>query len=227
MWGYFPFTVFPVRCWCQRAPWLQHVQHDATLLECLSCIIYSSSSHSSLPFFSLNLHFLVYYTTRSCPYFCDLVFCVSACVAILSALSNLQEKIKRLELERGHTQLGLHTMGKDAAGTNLQSGKEAQRQNNQMDTDRGISDQSACNQGGCEYKTSVLSYHLSFPIIFMSHSVVRSIDHPPGCCRVSLCEAGAAAGSHEEDVTQCQGRQEQPVQTAGQTHSFLDRNAGH
>ncbi|XP_035536671.1 centrosomal protein of 57 kDa isoform X2 [Morone saxatilis] len=67
--------------------------------------------------------------------------------AILSALRNLQEKIRRLELEKGHTELSLHTLGKDASHTHLQRDKVAQRPlNDQTDTERETSGQSNCNQ---------------------------------------------------------------------------------
>ncbi|XP_044060090.1 centrosomal protein of 57 kDa [Siniperca chuatsi] len=67
--------------------------------------------------------------------------------AILSALRNLQEKIRRLELEKGHTALSMHTMGKDASHTHLQSNKVTQRLlNDQTDTEREMSGQSNCNQ---------------------------------------------------------------------------------
>lgn len=73
----------------------------------------------------------------------------SACVAILSALRNLQEKIRRLELETGHAALSLHTVGKGASRTHLQSDKVTQRPlNDQIDTERERSGQSSCNQGG-------------------------------------------------------------------------------
>ncbi|XP_018549482.1 centrosomal protein of 57 kDa isoform X5 [Lates calcarifer] len=65
--------------------------------------------------------------------------------AILSALRNLQEKIRRLELEKGHA--GLQTIGKDTSHTRLQSEKVTQRVfNNQTDTEREMSDPSNCNQ---------------------------------------------------------------------------------
>ncbi|XP_067450856.1 centrosomal protein of 57 kDa [Thunnus thynnus] len=67
--------------------------------------------------------------------------------AILSALKNLQEKIRRLELEKGHEELSLRSMGKDASHTHLQSDKMTQRVlNNQTDTRRETSDGSNCNQ---------------------------------------------------------------------------------
>ncbi|XP_030261655.1 centrosomal protein of 57 kDa isoform X2 [Sparus aurata] len=67
--------------------------------------------------------------------------------AILSALRNLQEKIRRLELEKGHAQLSLRTMGKDAPRTHLQSDKVTQRHlNGQTDTEKGEGGQSDCNQ---------------------------------------------------------------------------------
>ncbi|XP_056230176.1 centrosomal protein of 57 kDa isoform X1 [Seriola aureovittata] len=67
--------------------------------------------------------------------------------AILSALRNLQEKIRRLELEKGHPELGLQTVGKDASHTHLQSENVTQRLlNNQADTEREMSEPSDCNQ---------------------------------------------------------------------------------
>ncbi|XP_028428554.1 centrosomal protein of 57 kDa isoform X2 [Perca flavescens] len=66
---------------------------------------------------------------------------------ILSALRNLQEKIKRLELEKGHAELSLQTLGEDASHTHLQSDKVTQRLlKDHTDTKREISGQSNCNQ---------------------------------------------------------------------------------
>lgn len=69
---------------------------------------------------------------------------VCACAEILSALRNLQEKIRRLELERGRPELGLRTTGKDASHTHLQSERVTQRQ---AETVRETSESSNCNQG--------------------------------------------------------------------------------
>uniref|UniRef100_UPI003AAD3B2F centrosomal protein of 57 kDa isoform X1 n=1 Tax=Centroberyx gerrardi TaxID=166262 RepID=UPI003AAD3B2F len=69
--------------------------------------------------------------------------------AILSALRNLQEKIRRLELEKGCAELSLRTMGKDTSHTQLQSEKVTQSfldTNTQRDTGRETSDHSNCNQ---------------------------------------------------------------------------------
>lgn len=143
---------------------------------------------------------------------------VCACVAILSALRNLQEKIRRLELEKGHAQLSLRTMGKDAPRTHLQSDKVTQRHlNGQTDTEKGEGGQSDCNQGECKHNIVIahVTYISILYLILVSLCLIHSVDHPPGCCRVSLCDPGATAGSHEEDVAQCQGRQDQPAQTAG------------
>nr|XP_020455850.1 centrosomal protein of 57 kDa-like isoform X4 [Monopterus albus] len=71
----------------------------------------------------------------------------SSSAAILSALRNLQEKIRRLELEKGHAELSLHTMGKDGSHTRVQSEKVTQRHfNNQTETQREMRDPSNCNQ---------------------------------------------------------------------------------
>ncbi|XP_059187524.1 centrosomal protein of 57 kDa [Centropristis striata] len=64
---------------------------------------------------------------------------------ILSALRNLQEKIRRLELEKRHTGLSLHAVGKDASHTHLQSDKVTQRLLKDH-TEREINGQSNCNQ---------------------------------------------------------------------------------
>ncbi|XP_022051816.1 centrosomal protein of 57 kDa [Acanthochromis polyacanthus] len=57
--------------------------------------------------------------------------------AILSALRNLQEKIRRLELEKGHAELSLRSVEKDVSHTFLQNEKVNQRfTNNQTDTER-------------------------------------------------------------------------------------------
>ncbi|XP_041653538.1 centrosomal protein of 57 kDa isoform X2 [Cheilinus undulatus] len=67
--------------------------------------------------------------------------------AILSALRNLQEKIRRLELEKGKAELSLHTLGKDPSYTHEQSNQVPGRLlNDQTDTEKEIRDQSNCNQ---------------------------------------------------------------------------------
>ncbi len=144
-----------------------------------------------------------------------------AFAAILSALRNLQEKIRRLELEKGHTELSLHAMGRDASRSHLPGDKVTQMTNGQTDTVREISGQSSCNQGGCTNNVYYLQCWCYFHFLFVfhlmmvSHYLIHSVDQPPGCCRVSLCEAGATAGPHEKDVAQCQGRQDQSAQRAG------------
>ncbi|KAM6987839.1 centrosomal protein of 57 kDa isoform 1-T1 [Tautogolabrus adspersus] len=67
--------------------------------------------------------------------------------AILSALRNLQEKIRRLELEKGKTELSMHTLGKDASHIHQQSDKVTRRLfNDQTDTAKEKRGQSNCNQ---------------------------------------------------------------------------------
>ncbi|XP_040902671.1 centrosomal protein of 57 kDa isoform X2 [Toxotes jaculatrix] len=67
--------------------------------------------------------------------------------AIFSALRNLQEKIRRLELEKGQAGLGLQTVGKDTSHIHLQREKVTQRLfSNQTDREREMSDPSDCNQ---------------------------------------------------------------------------------
>ncbi|XP_037534096.1 centrosomal protein of 57 kDa [Nematolebias whitei] len=65
--------------------------------------------------------------------------------AILSALRNLQEKIRRLELENERTELSLRTAGKDTSHTLLQ--KDAQRRlNDQKAAETKTNGRSTCNQ---------------------------------------------------------------------------------
>ncbi|KAM7413074.1 hypothetical protein PAMA_020451 [Pampus argenteus] len=67
--------------------------------------------------------------------------------AILSALRNLQDKIRRLELEKGNEELSLHSMGKNESHTHLHSDKMTQRLlHNQTVTRRESRDGSNCNQ---------------------------------------------------------------------------------
>ncbi|KAM3875218.1 LOW QUALITY PROTEIN: centrosomal protein of 57 kDa [Diretmus argenteus] len=63
------------------------------------------------PFISMH------HTRRSSP---SKAFPETSSAAILSALRNLQEKIRRLELEKEHAELSLHTMRKDTSHTQLQ-----------------------------------------------------------------------------------------------------------
>ncbi|XP_006795478.1 centrosomal protein of 57 kDa isoform X2 [Neolamprologus brichardi] len=66
---------------------------------------------------------------------------------ILSALRNLQEKIRRLEMEKGHAEQSLHALGKDASQTLLQNEDITPRLlNDQKGPERQRSAQSNCNQ---------------------------------------------------------------------------------
>ncbi|XP_015232744.1 PREDICTED: centrosomal protein of 57 kDa-like [Cyprinodon variegatus] len=66
--------------------------------------------------------------------------------AILSALRNLQEKIRRLELEKEQVHLSLSTLGKDERRTDQQSNRTAHRLLNDKDTEPKARDQLNCNQ---------------------------------------------------------------------------------
>ncbi|KAM9733761.1 centrosomal protein of 57 kDa [Menidia menidia] len=67
--------------------------------------------------------------------------------AILSALRNLQEKIRKLELEKGQAELSLRSIGKNASRTLVQRERDTQRTfNDQTDAERETSGQSNCNQ---------------------------------------------------------------------------------
>ncbi|XP_068441329.1 centrosomal protein of 57 kDa [Clinocottus analis] len=67
---------------------------------------------------------------------------------ILSALRNLQEKIRMLELEKGHVKLSLHTVGENATSyTHMQTDEVTQRlPKHPKDPEREIRRQSDCNQ---------------------------------------------------------------------------------
>ncbi|XP_034556760.1 centrosomal protein of 57 kDa isoform X2 [Notolabrus celidotus] len=67
--------------------------------------------------------------------------------AILSALRNLQEKIRRLEMDKGKAGLRIHTLGQDASHTHLQSERVSRRiLSDQIATQKERGDQSDCNQ---------------------------------------------------------------------------------
>ncbi|XP_056297731.1 centrosomal protein of 57 kDa isoform X2 [Pseudoliparis swirei] len=66
---------------------------------------------------------------------------------ILSALRNLQKKIRMLELEKGHVKRSLHTAGKDASHTRLQTDDVTRNlSKDPADPERGTSARSNCNQ---------------------------------------------------------------------------------
>ncbi|XP_039864853.1 centrosomal protein of 57 kDa isoform X1 [Simochromis diagramma] len=66
---------------------------------------------------------------------------------ILSALRNLQEKIRRLEMEKGHAERSLHALGKDASQTLLQNEDITSRLlNDQKNPEIQRSAHSNCNQ---------------------------------------------------------------------------------
>ncbi|XP_074534888.1 centrosomal protein of 57 kDa [Halichoeres trimaculatus] len=67
--------------------------------------------------------------------------------AILSALRNLQEKIRKLELEKGKAELSIHTLRKNALHTHLQrDGATRRLLNDQTDTEKERRGQSDCNE---------------------------------------------------------------------------------
>ncbi|XP_047450292.1 centrosomal protein of 57 kDa [Mugil cephalus] len=71
----------------------------------------------------------------------------SSSAAIFSALRNLQEKIRRLELEKGQAELSLRTAGNNASHALLQNKKVTQRHlNGQINAEREMNDRSNCNQ---------------------------------------------------------------------------------
>ncbi|XP_053279703.1 centrosomal protein of 57 kDa [Pleuronectes platessa] len=67
--------------------------------------------------------------------------------AILSALRNLQEKIRRLDLDKGRAERGVQTVVQDASHVRPQSENITQRlSSNQTETQRDTTDSSNCNQ---------------------------------------------------------------------------------
>ncbi|KAG7238730.1 hypothetical protein INR49_031246, partial [Caranx melampygus] len=109
----------------------------------------SLPSYKEYPARSPFINTLVHHTRRAhthqpCgPSSPSKAFPETSSAAILSALRNLQEKIRNLELERGCPELGLRTTGKDASHTHLQSERVTLRQ---ADTVRETSESSNCNQ---------------------------------------------------------------------------------
>ncbi|KAM6933264.1 centrosomal protein of 57 kDa [Xenentodon cancila] len=73
------------------------------------------------------------------------VFPETSSAAILSALRNLQEKIRKLELEKEQAERSLRSLGKDASHTPLQGDRVAQRPINSH-TERETSGQTSCNK---------------------------------------------------------------------------------
>lgn len=75
--------------------------------------------------------------------------CASA--AILSALRNLQEKIRRLEREKWQAELNLHSIRRDVSQAHLQSDKVTQtpQNNNPTIMEPETSGWPDCNQGAC------------------------------------------------------------------------------
>lgn len=132
-------------------------------------------------------------------------------------------------MEKGHAERSLHALGKDASQTLLQNEDITLRLlNDQKDPERQRSAHSNCNQG--EYRqidgdNNLITFSYTFITVLFQAIVfffvtymssahllsISSVDQPPCCRRVSLFEAGATAGSHEEDAAQCQNREDQPA----------------
>nr|XP_046245091.1 centrosomal protein of 57 kDa isoform X2 [Scatophagus argus] len=115
----------------------------------------SLSSYKEYPAHRPFINTLVHHTPQtrthqSCrPSSPSKAFPETSSAAILSALRNLQEKIRRLELEKGQAGRSLHTMGKDASHPPLQGDEATQRlfsSQTGTHTERDISGQSNCNQ---------------------------------------------------------------------------------
>ncbi|XP_029373809.1 centrosomal protein of 57 kDa isoform X2 [Echeneis naucrates] len=113
----------------------------------------SLPSYKDYPAYRPFINTLVHHTRRarthqSCrPSSPSKAFPETSSAEILSALRNLQEKIRKLELEKGHPQLGSQTVDKDALHTCLQSERATQRLlNNQADTGKEVREPSSCNQ---------------------------------------------------------------------------------
>lgn len=77
-----------------------------------------------------------------------ITFFVCACPAILSGLRSLQEKIRRLELEKGHADFSWHSLRRDTSHTHLQ---------NENVTQRELGDSSSCNQGEHQILVTLLT----------------------------------------------------------------------
>lgn len=89
-----------------------------------------------------------YCTSHSCLW--PLTCCPRASVAILSALRNLQIKIRRLELEKRQAELNMRTTRRDVSHTHLQSDKVTQTSlGDPTGVEQETSGRPSCNQGGC------------------------------------------------------------------------------
>lgn len=80
--------------------------------------------------------------------------------AIISALKNLQEKIRRLELDKQRAELSLQNMERDVSQAHLFREGVAHRPSH-AHTDRERCNQSSCNPGGCTNEPK-LRNHIGF-----------------------------------------------------------------
>lgn len=88
------------------------------------------------------------YASHYCAWCLTCTPCVSA--AILSALRNLQEKIRRLEREKWQAELNLHSIRRDVSHAHLQSDKVTQTPlNDPTNMEQETSGLPNCNQGAC------------------------------------------------------------------------------
>ncbi|XP_068173879.1 centrosomal protein of 57 kDa isoform X2 [Antennarius striatus] len=126
--------------------------------------------------------------------------------AILSALRNLQEKIRRLEFDREPTEFRPHTMGKDASCTFLQSDKVADGQNDQTGkgTRREISGKSNCNRAlvtnldAAESRCVKLEQQLYH---------MRRMLHSTRADRTSLIKQQMTKSANQQSDTECERSQ--------------------
>ncbi|XP_035009377.1 centrosomal protein of 57 kDa isoform X4 [Hippoglossus stenolepis] len=102
------------------------------------------------PFINTLLHFTPRHAhaRQSChPSSPSKAFPETNSAAILSALRNLQEKIRRLELDKEHAERGVQTVVQEASHVRPQSENVTRRlSSNQTETQRETTDSSNCNQ---------------------------------------------------------------------------------
>uniref|UniRef100_A0A3Q3IY58 Centrosomal protein 57 n=1 Tax=Monopterus albus TaxID=43700 RepID=A0A3Q3IY58_MONAL len=102
-----------------------HSEYGDCVCVCVLSDSLSLPSYEEYPVHRPFINTLVHHTPQTRTHqWCRLssaskAFPESSSAAILSALRNLQEKIRRLELEKGHAELSLHTMGKDGSHTRV------------------------------------------------------------------------------------------------------------
>ncbi|XP_055770132.1 centrosomal protein of 57 kDa isoform X5 [Salvelinus fontinalis] len=191
--------------------------------------------NTSLPSYTL--------TTRNthvpCQTLSSKAFPESSSTAILSALMNLQEKIRKLELERGRTERSLHSLEKETSHTDLRSDTHKptdthnRETSHQSEPNQVLVTQLAAAEARCKLLDRQLEYmrkmvrnaeadRTTLLKRQVSLEMTRSVAPAPDSAHQTQLEKLALLEQEHQRLTRTQNHAEKPVlQQASQPHYRL------